>query len=136
MFHATHESRSTVKCDITSIGKHSSVPCTFRLSFDLVSNGVDFMETRSGSRVGFRRITKLTETLGEFRYLKSTPFDLASWVNQIYGRHYLNIHLTLQVRIHANKGSDMNDVITMHQLTHPFLHCYLQSHRTLQKSSC
>jgi len=35
-------------------------------------NGADFAQPRSGSRVGFRRIFRQTETLGEFRYLKST----------------------------------------------------------------
>ena len=40
-------------------------------------NNVDFRETRSGSRVGFRRIAKLAETLGEFRYVKSMPFRAA-----------------------------------------------------------
>jgi len=37
-------------------------------------NDVDLRETRSGSRVGFRRIAKPAETLGEFRYVKSMPF--------------------------------------------------------------
>ena len=37
-------------------------------------NSVDLRETRSGSRVGFRRIAKPAETLGEFRYVKSMPF--------------------------------------------------------------
>jgi len=35
-------------------------------------NGADFAQPRSGSRVGLRRIFRQTETLGEFRYLKST----------------------------------------------------------------
>ena len=37
-------------------------------------NDGDFRETGSGSRVGFRRIARPAETLGEFRYLKSIPF--------------------------------------------------------------
>ena len=32
-------------------------------------NGMDLRTNRSGSRVGFRRIAKPAETLGEFRYL-------------------------------------------------------------------
>ena len=36
-------------------------------------NGVDLRETRSGSRVGFRRIDRSGETIGEFRYAKSMP---------------------------------------------------------------
>ena len=56
------------------VGSHRSCDPTTEDPFDLVSNGVDFMETRSGSRVGFRRIARPAETLGEFRYLKSTPF--------------------------------------------------------------
>jgi len=35
---------------------------------------------RSGSRVDFRRILWQTETLGEFRYVKSTPFEPGSEV--------------------------------------------------------
>jgi len=37
-------------------------------------DSVDLEETRIGSREGFRRIAKQTETLGEFRYVKSMPF--------------------------------------------------------------
>ena len=37
-------------------------------------NGTDLGEFRSGSRVGFRRIVRPTETLGEFRDIKSRPF--------------------------------------------------------------
>jgi len=32
----------------------------------------------SGSRVGFRRIARPAETLGEFRYLKSVPFTVST----------------------------------------------------------
>ena len=40
--------------------------------------GVDLQETRSGSRVGFRRTAKQTETVGEFPYVKSEPFGEGS----------------------------------------------------------
>ena len=39
--------------------------------------GVDLGETRSGSREGFRQIARQAETLGEFRYDKSSPFGHA-----------------------------------------------------------
>ena len=52
-----------------------SLQCVF-LPLPLKGNGVDLRETRCGSRVGFRRMVKLDETLGEFRYVKYTPFPL------------------------------------------------------------
>ena len=53
-----------------------SVSCmrTLVLCRATILNGVDLGESRSGSRVGFRRCAMPTETLGEFRYVKSRPF--------------------------------------------------------------
>ena len=45
---------------------------------DADTNGVELGETCSGSRAGFRRIAEQAETLGEFRYVNSTPFDADS----------------------------------------------------------
>jgi len=39
------------------------------------TNGVDLRKGRSGSRIGFRRIARPAETLSEFRYLKTMPFE-------------------------------------------------------------
>jgi len=38
------------------------------------ANGIESEKTRSGSRVGFRRIDDQAEILGEFRYVDSMPF--------------------------------------------------------------
>jgi len=50
----------------------------------LVLNGVDLTETRSGSHVGFRRIDKSAETLGEFRYGKSMPSTIVLPIFQLF----------------------------------------------------
>jgi len=57
--------KCTVFCGRTARAPHPKAPC---------QNGVDLRETRSGSRVGFRQIAMPTETLGESRYVKPTPF--------------------------------------------------------------
>gem|GEM_PF-1071643 len=50
------------------------------------SNGVDLGETRSGSRVGFRRIARQAETLGEFRYVKSTQLGASPLETRCFPR--------------------------------------------------
>ena len=54
------------------VGMHAGLPSRFPSRF--IPNGVDLGKTRSGSRVGFRRIAEQAETLGEFRYVNSPPF--------------------------------------------------------------
>ena len=56
-------------------------------------NGVDVEETRSGSRSGFRQMARQTETLGEFRHVKSAPFGAGPNPLQLRDRMQLSVSL-------------------------------------------